>query len=273
MSFRKTVAPLLLIFLTLLALSYAVAAQALGVLPQTELRPIAAFYLRSALNYTEKTRWTASPQVVSSIIWDYRGLDTLFETAVFFLAVISCVALFRLIPSRAMEVVEPGLSLIAKVITKVLGLIIIGASASIALHGQLTPGGGFQAGAALAVLPLMFIMAMSRALLEEKGIRRTFLTALWSCGLLGIGTTLFLPLIIGALTGEHAYLMQNQIKPDSRVSMPEMILGRMMGGSLLLYNVAEYLAVAACFTLVFLLLSLPEDAFKKILEEEKYDTY
>jgi multicomponent Na+:H+ antiporter subunit B len=94
-----------------------------------------------------------------------------------------------------------------------------------------------------------------------------------SLGLLGIGTTVILPLIIGFLTHNGAYIMQNQIKPDAAVSLPSMIADRMMGGNLWMLNLSEFLAVGAGFTLTFVLLSLPENTFKKILEGEKYATH
>ncbi|MEO2151550.1 MAG: sodium:proton antiporter, partial [Thermococcus sp.] len=46
---------------------------------------------------------------------------------------------------------------------------------------------------------------------------------------------------------------------------PGEALGVPLGGSLVLYNLFEYLAVGAGFTAVFLLLSIPEEKFKKFL--------
>ena len=166
-----------------------------------------------------------------------------------------------------------GLSIIVKVVTKIIGLMIVVVSASIALHGQLTPGGGFQGGAALAVLPILFIIALSRFALEDRNVNRTSMLILRSIGLLSIGTTVVLPLILGFLTHNGAYIMQNQIKPDALVSLPSTIIDRMMGGNLWMLNLSEYLAVGAGFTLTFVLLSLPEDTFRKILEGERYATH
>ena len=52
--------------------------------PQTDVRPLGKFYLENSCfgDYSAK-----SPEVVTSILWDYRGVDTLFETSVFFLAI------------------------------------------------------------------------------------------------------------------------------------------------------------------------------------------
>jgi multicomponent Na+:H+ antiporter subunit B len=274
----KAVVSLIVIIGSLLAISYAIADQATGIIPQTNLRNLANYYLQNTLNSGNKTTWAASPEAVTAIVWDYRGFDTLFETSVFFLAIIACIAAFEVeIPARPKNKTEKqsdlGLSVIVKVVTKIIGLIIVVVSASIALHGQLTPGGGFQGGAALAVLPILFIMAMSRFALQDRKVNRTSMLILRSLGLLGIGTTVILPLIIGFLTHNGAYIMQNQIKPDAAVSLPSMIADRMMGGNLWMLNLSEFLAVGAGFTLTFVLLSLPENTFKKILEGEKYATH
>jgi multicomponent Na+:H+ antiporter subunit B len=274
----KTVVSLIVIIGSLLAISYAIAEQATGIIPQTNLRNLANYYLQNTLNSGNETIWAASPEAVTAIVWDYRGFDTLFETSVFFLAIIACIAAFEVeIPARPKNKTEKqsdlGLSVIVKVVTKIIGLIIVVVSASIALHGQLTPGGGFQGGAALAVLPILFIMAMSRFALQDRKVNRTSMLILRSLGLLGIGTTVILPLIIGFLTHNGAYIMQNQIKPDAAVSLPSMIADRMMGGNLWMLNLSEFLAVGAGFTLTFVLLSLPENTFKKILEGEKYATH
>jgi multicomponent Na+:H+ antiporter subunit B len=275
---RKTVLSLSVIIGSLIAISYAVADQATGVIPQTSLRNLASYYLQNTLNSSSKYTWAASPEAVTAIVWDYRGFDTLFETSVFFLAIIACVALFEVDMTKgagrtASKRADIGLSIIVKVVTKIVGLIIVVVSASIALHGQLTPGGGFQGGAALAVLPILFIIALSRSALEDRNVNRTSMLILRSMGLLGIATTVVLPLILGLFMHSGAYIMQNQIKPNAPVSLPSTILDRMMGGNLWMLNLSEYLAVGAGFTLTFVLLSLPEDTFRKILEGEKYATH
>jgi multicomponent Na+:H+ antiporter subunit B len=277
MKFRSII-PLIIIIAVLLTISFAIAAtQAIGSVYQVNLRNLAEFYVRNTLNIFDKTYWAASPEAVTAIVWDYRGFDTLFETSVFFLAIIACIAIFEIsetprkqLPSKKQS--DLGLSIIVKTVTKIIGLIIVGVSASIALHGQLTPGGGFQGGAALAVLPILFIMAMSRFALTDRKVSKTSMLMLRSLGLLGIGMTVVLPLIIGFFNGTGAYIMQNQAKPGYLTSLPAMIADRMMGGSLLLLNFSEYLAVGAGFALTFLLLSLPEDSFKENLEE-KYVTH
>lgn len=242
----KKLIPLLIILITIFGLAHYLAPK----FPQqTQLRPLGEFYLENSYfgDYSAK-----SPEVVTSILWDYRGVDTLFETAVFFLAIIGSLSLFRLNKKQEKEAkgrsekVE-GLTLVIKTVTKVIVAMILAVSASIALHGHLTPGGGFQGGSALAVAPLLIIAAYSKYALEENGLNKTRALILRSIGLIGIALIALLPLIKGG------FIMQNQpIFP-------------WLGGSLIFYNLFEYLAVGAGFTAVFLLLAVPEKTFKEIL--------
>src|SRR5512136_2629149 len=97
----KTAISLVVIIGSLLAISYGIAAQATGMIPQTDLRKLAEFYANNTLNINDKYLWSASPEAVTAIVWDYRGFDTLFETSVFFLAIIACVAAFEVeMPTR-----------------------------------------------------------------------------------------------------------------------------------------------------------------------------
>ncbi|HIE56356.1 MAG TPA: sodium:proton antiporter [Chromatiaceae bacterium] len=249
----KKLIPLLIIFIMIFGLAYYLAPK----LPQqTQLRPLGEFYLENSYfgDYSAK-----SPEVVTSILWDYRGVDTLFETAVFFLAIIGSLTIFRLTKKQEKEAKErtekvEELTLVIKTVTKVIVAMILAVSASIALHGHLTPGGGFQGGSALAVAPLLIIAAYSKYALEENGLDKTRALILRSIGLLGIALVALIPIL------SNGFIMQNQ------PIFPAEIRGQLVSGSLIYYNLFEFLAVGAGFTAVFLLLSIPEEKFKKILE-------
>ena len=239
---------LIIILLTIFGLAYYIAPK---LPPQTELRPLGEFYLKNSYfgEYSAK-----SPEVVTSILWDYRGVDTLFETSVFFLAIIGSLTVFRL-NKREEPMQEPtdGLTLVVKSVTKIIVAMILAVSASIALHGHLTPGGGFQGGSALAVAPLLIIAAYSKYALEEHGLDKTRALILRSIGLLGIALVALVPLLTGG------FIMQNQ------PIFPAEIKGQLVSGSLIYYNLFEFLAVGGGFTAVFLLLAIPEKVFKEIL--------
>lgn len=221
----------------------------------TDVRPLGLFYLKNSYfgNYAAR-----SPEVVTSILWDYRGLDTLFETGVFFLAIISALALFR-IEKKEEKVKEKGegFTFIVKDTVRIISVLIVAVSAAIALHGHLTPGGGFQGGSALAVVPLLIIVAFSKYALEERGLTKDTAMIVRSIGLISIIILVLIPLAAGG------YLMQNL------PVFPSHIFGQLTSGSLVFYNLFEYIAVGAGFTAVFLLLSIPEKVFHEILGGEK----
>ncbi len=225
-----------------------------NITPQKNLHPLGEFYLKNSYfgEYSAK-----SPEAVTSIVWDYRGVDTLFETAVFFLAIIGSLTLFRLGREQAEEAKQgepkPELPEPVCVITKIIVAMILTVSASIALHGQLTPGGGFQGGSALAVAPLLIIATYTKYALEKNGLDKTRAIIIRSIGLLGVALTALVPLLL------NGYFMQNQsIFPGEALGVP-------LGGSLVLYNLFEFLAVGAGFTAVFLLLAIPEEKFRKFM--------
>ncbi|OYT59275.1 MAG: hypothetical protein B6U75_04165 [Desulfurococcales archaeon ex4484_217_1] len=99
------------------------------------------------------------------MVWDYRGYDTLYETSVFFLAIIGAIAVFRI--PKVKDVFTKGilsgkgLSLIVKTITKLVIAFVLIVSIAIAVHGNLTPGGGFQAGSAISIATLLALFKTS----------------------------------------------------------------------------------------------------------------
>jgi len=229
--------------------------------PQTSLRPLGEFYLNQSYfgNYTSK-----SPEVVTSIVWDYRGLDTVYEVTVFFLAIMGGLTIFRIeerdkkiISEQGSSAKPAGLTIIVKQTTKLLTIMIIAVSASIALHGHLTPGGGFQGGTALAIAPLLIIASYSRTVLEKHGV--TYLKAILirSFSLLCIILVAFTPLAWGY------HVLQNQ------PFYPAWIYGQLISGSLFLLNLFDYIAIGMGFTAIFLYLSIPEKIYRKILEARR----
>lgn len=62
------------------------------------------------------------------------------------------------------------MDLIVRATVKLVVIMIVSISASIALHGHLTPGGGFQGGSAMAVASLLLFAAFSKFTLERKGL-------------------------------------------------------------------------------------------------------
>lgn len=248
----KVVELIVVLALTLsLALLMAVALD--YVVPGSDVRDVAEFYLYAAYNPFHLSNYTAkTPAAVTAIIWDFRGLDTLFETAVFYLALIGSLALSRGLLGRQPRTASPGLSVIVKSVTKITGPMIIAVGASIALHGHLTPGGGFQGGSVIAIVPMLFIVVFSIAFLLERGLAADKMVILMGAGLIGIGLTAIAPFVVGLLSGQRAYVFQNMAKPDAPLSMPSEVGGIHIGGTPWFFDIFEMIAVAAGFSVAFI---------------------
>jgi len=245
---------------------------ATGYTPSEKIRPIAQFYLYYAMNIFKKELWAATPEAVNAMVWDYRGYDTLFETSVFFLAVIGAVAVLRLPGIKDVTTkgifAGKGLSLIVKVVTKFIVAFILIVAISIAIHGNLTPGGGFQAGAAVSIATLVVLAAFSRAFLEERHVTTKLMLPIRVIGVAGIGLVALAPALI-AIAGIFAFAMQNQPKVWApNFGFPPGFGDFWLSGNQFYYNFLEFLAVGAGFTVIYLMYSIPELIYKEVLEKK-----
>jgi multicomponent Na+:H+ antiporter subunit B len=236
-----------------------------------ETRALARMFLALTYNPNLRELTAMSPEAVTAIVWDFRGVDTLYETVVFYMAIIAALAIYRGVHGVGGGG-GVGLSLIVRVVTKLLVPMNIAIAVSIAVHGHLTPGGGFQAGATLAVVSVLLAVVYSVNSFSRVGVEVSKAVALRSVGLIAIAAVVFVPLIYGALTGAQAYLMQNYVKVDSGFHFPVEVLGQLISGTLIWLNVAEFLAVSFGFFIVFMLLSLREEEVKRSLLGEGHDS-
>ena len=103
-----------------------------------------------------------SPNVVTAVVVTYRGIDTLGEVSVLFLAAAAISLLLRSTGKKngqssvkekrsASEILTTGTDLLVPVIM-LFGIYIF-------LHGHLSPGGGFQGGAVVASAMLLLFLA------------------------------------------------------------------------------------------------------------------
>ncbi len=260
----------LVVFIVLLALATTLGA--LGPLPPPNLRKLAINVLNTTYNpaYASKNFTADAPEAVTAVVWDYRGLDTVFETAVFYGAIIGTLALHREISKKREKGLGKGLSIVVKIPTAVMVIAIAAVGVSTALHGQLTPGGGFQAGSIVAVIPIVLLVVFSRYFLERSGARYDRLVALRSIGLIGIGLAAIAIASISAVLGTQGYVLQNQPKPGAPLGYPAKALDVPSGGSLMVFNVMEMIAVASGFAIVFLILSISEELAKEELIGEEH---
>ena len=217
----------------------------------TSLRSLGAKYLEYMLG-NNKYYTASSPEGVTAILWDYRGLDTLYETMVLFAAVIASVLVYReYLEKREARTRPRGLSLIVRSVSKIILWLTIIVSVGLGLTGQLTPGGGFVGGAAFAVVPVLVLLAYSVAYNVRLGITKNRALLQRTIALLCLSAIILVPLLFGG------YVFQNQLKPGTSFSYPGRFLdGTPLGGSLFFLNAAELFAVAGAFTLAFILLGL-----------------
>ncbi len=256
-----------LIFLSLIMTYALITSGTLPLAPQ-ELTSLASYFLFHSFN-SESPLWAGSPEVVSAILWDYRGIDTVYETVVFFLAIIGSVALLRgvkLLPETAGS--GKGLTVVAKTVTKITFATIPIIAFSIAVHGHLTPGGGFQAGSTFAVAPLLMIAAMSLRVLVGRGWSKERLLAIRSAGLILIVITAVAVLLASLYLGVRGYILQNMPKPYAVLGMPLQVpllaTVALFSGSIFWLNLFEFIAVSAGLSLVFVLLTVPT----KVMDSE-----
>lgn len=117
---------------------------------EKELNPLAANYV------SEGPSDLGSQNLVTSVIVTYRGLDTLGEVAVLFIA--TCGVGF-LLKSKKLKTKRRKASELLQTGSGFLVPIIILFGVYIFSHGHLTPGGGFQGGVVIASGVLLLMLA------------------------------------------------------------------------------------------------------------------
>lgn len=110
-----------------------------------------------------------TPNIVTVMIADYRGFDTLGETMVVFAAGLACALL--LLPRGATGRLPPILrrktNLIAEVVTRIMIPLVVLFALYVVFHGHYSPGGGFQGGALIAGAVLLARVVVGRARSES----------------------------------------------------------------------------------------------------------
>ena len=97
----------------------------------------------------EGIKETGAVNIVTSVVVNYRGFDTLGEVTVLFIAAIGLGAVLTAGRREKMRKTEPA-SLVLYTGCRLLFPLILVFGTYIFIHGHLTPGGGFQGGAIIA---------------------------------------------------------------------------------------------------------------------------
>ena len=125
-----------------------------GYVPATELNQTARYYAEHA------TQDLGAANIVTAIIVTYRGLDTLGEVTVLFLAstIIGMVLSHGQKRHRALQRKLPPAGELLTTGSRLLVPLILLFGAYVFVNGHLTPGGGFQGGAIIASAALLLLL-------------------------------------------------------------------------------------------------------------------
>ena len=160
---------------------------------------VSPYYLRHSLADT------AVPNVVTSVLADYRGFDTMFETAVILTAGLAVLIVLRLGGSRSEVPVrlhagqiargyeDTIIRFVSRAMTPFLQLFAL----YVLAHGHHSPGGGFQGGVILGATFILLAISFDLRLVVQSFNERTALI-LANLGLLIYSGTGALCLLLGA---------------------------------------------------------------------------
>lgn len=103
-----------------------------------------------------------APNIITGIILNYRGYDTMGETTVIFSALAAVIAILdRERRRRSMSSVDASgvpTSVVVKTVARFVTPVIILFAVYTILHGELSPGGGFQGGAIIGASIIVFAL-------------------------------------------------------------------------------------------------------------------
>lgn len=183
---------------------------------------------------------------VSAVNFDYRGLDTLGEEFILFGAVAGLVLLLRSpgseseklppihMPGRPIEPLSEGIRWLTFGLVALVNLF----GTYMVLHGNTTPGGGFQGGAILGTASMMvYLSAGYEAYRRSTAKELTEITK-------SIGAGVYALTGLGGMIAGGAFL-QNVLPLGKLESL-------LSGGTIPLINFGVGLEVAAGFSLLFL---------------------
>lgn len=187
---------------------------------------------------TVATAGRASANVVSSVNFDQRAVDTLGEEFILFGSVIGTVVLLRPSPEER-EIGQPEEGRVLPT-TRLAGYLLLPVSVLVGCyviaHGQLSPGGGFQGGVVLATgWHLLYVAGRYAAL--RRAVPQTVLEVIES-----LAVAAFVALGVAGL-GLGGGFLANMLPTGS--------LGALLsGGTVPLLNAAVGVAVAAAVVLL-----------------------
>jgi multicomponent Na+:H+ antiporter subunit B len=175
--------------------------------------------------------------VVSAVVFDYRGFDTLGEEFILFAAVMGVALLLR----EARDERERPRDEVRGDAVRAVGLALVGPTVVVGLyllaHGYLTPGGGFQGGVALAG-GLVLLYAAGRYRAYRAASPHALIDATE-----GLAAGAFVAVGIAALCAGGTFL-ENVVDLGTKGSLAS-------AGTIAILNASAGFAVAAAIVLLF----------------------
>ena len=183
---------------------------------------------------------------VTNVNFDVRGFDTLGEEFILFVSVMGAIVLLREEAekkhARRIDAVDPRRVVEAPASVRVWTLALVGPTVLlgiyVVIHGQLTPGGGFQGGVILATAPLLLYLTENYDAFKNVTSSRLIeaVEAIGAAGYAVVGT-------LGWIAGKQ--FLENVV-PLGPGNPPNVL----SGGTIALIDLAVGLEVAAGFTLL-----------------------
>ena len=161
----------LITFVLLVVLAIGIV-QALGKIPfGTPKTKVGRYYVNNGVKETGATN------IVTSVVLNYRGFDTLGEVTVLFIAALGLGAVLTIRTKRKSKDEIEKASMVLSTGCRFLFPFILLLGAYIFIHGHLTPGGGFQGGAIIASAYLLVYLGC-----REKRISKNISSVVESLG-------------------------------------------------------------------------------------------
>lgn len=154
----------------------------------------------------QSVRDTKTPNIVTSVLADYRGYDTLGETVVIFTAGLAVILILpggktqriRPMKERYDNPIVEGVSRLMVPFIQIFALYVI-------THGHYGPGGGFQGGVILAASMMLLRLTLGEEY-EHRRFPPDLALALGTVGILIFAVTGLVPLAMGGEFLNYAYL-------------------------------------------------------------------
>lgn len=167
------------------------------------------------------------PNVVTAVLSSYRGFDTLGETVVIFAAAIGVAMMLgfgeRAMADRTLEPLAGGPAdhhVVLRVAAKLLIPIIALYAFYVQFHGDLGPGGGFQAGVILAVAVILHALVF--------GLKDTMsaIKPKFARGVAALGVLLYAGIGVACIVNGGSFLDYDHLFPSHvEAQIPDWLLG------------------------------------------------